>query len=886
LLREKERTGSLAVRISGRGIVWALSVLAFLGIAPAASPRHAAAARAPDDLAQYVNPFSGTDAGAPDFGTGGGAANTFPGATLPFGMVQWSPDTVPGVLNGPGGYSYPDKAIRGFSLTHLSGAGCGVYQDVPFLPHVGPISQSPARFGSSDSNYTASFSHADEEASPGYYRVRLDPGTAQAVNSELTVTTRSGFGHFTYPATRVSSMIINAGGSAMADKAATVTIDPSANEVSGSATSGHFCFQNDWYTVYFAAVFNHPFAGYGTWQRQTLNPGSTSSSDTGVLPYNCGPSIFSACPQQNPSGTAQAGAYVSFDTTADRVIEVRVGISFTSVAEARRNLAAENPGWDFAATRAAAVAAWNRQLKRIEVTGGSLEDERTLYTTLYHLLLHPNVYSDADGQYVGMDGVVHTASGYTQYANYSGWDIYRTQTPLLALLEPQRTSDMMQSLVADEEQGGWLPKWSVASGQTDVMVGDPADPIIAGAYAFGATHFDTHAALQAMLKGATTYGIKPDDRYVERQALPEYELLGYVPQEENQGNVATFFSTTFVWASTATTLEYTTADFAVARMAGALCDGSTYETFMRRSGNWRNLLNPATGYLQPRYASGLFDPSFTPTSGNSYAEGDGAQYTWMVPYDIGGLVSALGGSTTVASRLDRFFTKLNGGPTSPYAFLGNEPSLETPWEYDWIGQPQKTQATVRRALLTLYNASPSGYPGNDDLGTMSSWWVFGALGLYPEIPGAGLLALGSPLFPHTVVHLDGGDLVIDAPAASDVTPYVRSMSVNGASYNRPWLSVSSLLNGARLDFALGSSPDPSWGSAPDDAPPSFAPDTPMSSVCRAAGSPAGAASQPTVAASGAGLPNTGFAAGGDSTAVMTLAAVAAGAGSLRRRRRR
>jgi len=874
-----------------RRLAWGLLVPISLGawLASSAAAQHSAAAAAPSpnspaDLAQYVNPFSGTDSGATDYGTGGGGADTFPGAVLPFGMVQWSPDTTPSLQNHPGGYTYRDTTIRGFSLTHLSGTGCANFGDAPFLPHVGAITQSPAKFGSSDTNYTASFSHSDEEASPGYYRVRLDPGSAHAVNSELTVTPRSGFGRFTYPATSAASMIINTGGSAMADRAATVAVDPAASEVSGSATSGLFCYQQDWYTVYFAARFSRPFSAYGTWNRQTLAPGSTSNSDYG-LPLNCQPSTVTACPPGNPSGTAQTGAYVSFDTTADPVVDVRVGVSFTSVAAARRNLDAENPGWNFDAVYGAATQAWNRELNRVQVNGGSLAERRMLYIALYHALLFPSVYSDVDGRYLGMDGQPHTAQGYTQYANFSGWDIYRSEIQLLALLEPQRTSDMMQSLVADARESGWLPKWPVASGQADVMVGDPADPIIASAYAFGATSFDTRAALSAMVKGATAYGQSANDGYVERQASKEYQALGFVPHEENQGFYATAVNPALVWAAAATTLEYTTADFAIARFAGALCDATTYQAFMHRSDNWRKLFNPATGYLQPRYATGAFDPTFSPTSETGWAEGDGAQYRWMVPHNIGGLGLALGGKAATAALLDTFFTRLNAGPDSPYAFLGNEPTLETPWEYDWVGQPYKAQATVRRTLLGLYNASPGGYPGNDDMGEMSSWWVFGALGLFPEVPGVGLLAVSSPLFPRTVVHLAGGDLVINAPAAADAAPYVTSLSLNGQAYQRAWLPVSSMLGGATLDFTLSTTPDPSWGSSGDDAPPSFGPDTPVSSVCGAA-SPRAISVGGAAGVTAADLPNTASSLGKPSGLAVLLVVASAGLVKMRLRRRR
>jgi len=798
------------------GLVSLIGLNLVTGVSVGVHRAAAAPPRAAQDLnlTQYVNPFNGTDAGQPDFGTGGGAANTFPGATFPFGMMQWSPDTSPSRVNFAGGYSYGDTAIKGFSLTHMSGAGCAIYQDIPFMPIVGAVTSSPAVPLSTGSAYTTTFSHANEQATPGYYGVGLDSG----VKVDLTTTTRTGIGRFTYPATATASMLVNTGGSAMPESATAVAIDPANREVSGSASSGAFCFQHDTYTVYFAAQFSQPFSGYGTWKRQLLLPGTTSNSDTSAVAQS-----FGNPPQSNPANGAQAGAYVSFDTTHDQAVEVRVGISFVSVQNARDNLQRENSGLSFDTARANAGAAWNSLLNRAQVQGGSLADTRTIYSMLYHVLLQPTVFSDANGQYMGFDNQVHTAQGYTQYANYSGWDIYRSQIPLLAMIAPQQTGDMVQSLITDAAESGYLPKWSVANGHTNTMVGDPADPIIAGAYAFGATHFDTASALRAMVKGATQVGTNANASYVERPGGAEYAQLGYVPQEEDMGPMASYENPAFVWAAASTTMEYATADFSIAQLAATLGDTSTYGAFMPRSDNWRTLYNPASGYIQPRQADGAFASAFDPTSQTGFAEGDAAQYTLMVPYNLHGLFDALGGTAAARARLDTFFTQLNDGPDSLHAFLGNEPTLETPWEYDFVGEPWQTQGIVRKAILGLYNAAPGGYPGNDDLGEMSSWYVLGALGLYPEIPAIGVLVLGSPLFPHITLHLAGGAVTISAPNASDTTPYVQGLTLNGQSYDKPWLSFGDLAHGATLAFDLGSAPNITWGSDPANAPPSFPP---------------------------------------------------------------
>jgi predicted alpha-1,2-mannosidase len=816
-----------------------VTVAVALALAPAAAAKRA------NDPASYVNPFEGTDTTLPDRGTGGSAGGTFPGAVAPHGMVQWSPDTVPSTVNFAGGYTYGDSQLRGFSLTHISGPGCAALQDFPILPTAAPVTSSPAVAHSSDiaSRYLPTFTHRQEHAQPGYYGVDLNPGSGGAIESQLVAAgPRTALGRFTYPRTRTASLLFNAGGSAMADYTASVSIDPGRRLVTGSAQSGEFCYQPVKYRLYFAAQFDRSFAAYGTWRRQTVLRGSRANSDAAsspaaILNYKPIPGGPPSIPG-DPSGTAQTGAYVTFDGRRGRAVEVRVAISSVSAAQAVANLRSEPADWNLTRVRARMRRRWDASLGAIRVRGGSVADRTRFYTALYHALVDPHIYSDANGRYMGMDGRVHTARGYTQYADISGWDIYRTQIPLLAIIEPRAAENVVSSLLADQRQTGWLPKWPYQNQQTESMVGDPADAIIADVYAFGASRFDTVAALAAMVKGATRTGSSStggysthDGGYVERQALTEYERLHYVPEELNNGSGS---STTpymgggailvadphAVWGSAATTLEYTTEDFALARFAGALARPLLCRTFLARSAYWQSLFNPATGYLQPRYATGNFDVKFDPTQATGWVEGSTAQYTWMVPYDVRGLFARMGGPAKVRPRLDRFFTRLNAGPVSQYAFLGNEPTLETPWLYDWAGAPSRTQATVRRALLELYGAGVTDYPGNDDLGTMAAWVVFASLGLYPEIPGSDELVLASPLFPRAVVRLAHGNLMIDAPNAADSRPYVASASLNGRSLSRSWLRFAAVSRGGSLRFRLGSQPT-RWASG--TAPPSYSP---------------------------------------------------------------
>jgi predicted alpha-1,2-mannosidase len=781
----------------------------------AAMPASASAAGRPN-LVRYVNTFAGTKENRESHRSG----ETFPGATAPFGMLQWSPDTYPN--SSSGGYVFGENRLRGFSLTHLSGAGCPQYRDIHFLPTTRQIKSSPAagRRAGIDPGLLPRLAHGHERARPGLYRARLNAGTKRPIDAALAATTRTGVGAFTFKRGRSGRILIDAGGSAMSNDSAAVHINPRAHTVTGEASSGLFCLHRPRYRVFFAARFDRAFRRFGTWNGGRLRRRSTSSSA----------SEPSALDPHGPSGTAQVGAFLSFPTKRDRTVEVRVGISFISIANARRNLRAEG-GRSVRSVSRSTGNTWNRLLNRIQVSGGSRGALRTFYTNLYHALVAPRTFSDADGRYIGMDGRVHKGRG-TQYTDFSGWDIYRSQIPLLAMLTPGRVGDMVSSLLNDAQQSGCLPRWPVANGQTMVQIGDPSDPIIASAAAFGALNFDTSYALAAMLKGAEQPCTSSNGSYVERQGLAEYLSFGYVPHDlnHNDGNQTTSLlgDPNAVWGSASTTLEYATADFAIAQFAARVGhNADRYRAFMARSGAWRNLLNPATGYLQPRYANGSFPVGFEPESRSGFVEGNSAQYTWMVPFDLSGLAQSLGGPAAAASRLDGFFTKLNAGAGEPFAALGNEPTQATPWIYDWLGQPYKTQAVVRAAALGLFASSPGGYPGNDDLGSMSSWYVFSALGFYPMIPGVDVLALASPIFKSAVIKLPHGTVTLVAPDASPENAYIGGMRVNGNPHVRPWIDFCTLARGARLNFALQSTPDTAWGAAESDAPPSFSPQAPQ-----------------------------------------------------------
>jgi predicted alpha-1,2-mannosidase len=793
--------------------------------APAGTP---AAVR---DPAALVDPLVGT-------GSGGGVVgqvDTFPGADRPFGMVQWSPDT-PSRPDG-GGYSDSDSSITGFSLTHVSGPGCAVAGDFPILPTTGTLPADPA-------SASAAFSHSAESAHPGSYAV-----TAGGVRTSLAVTDRTGVAQFSYPATSSAQLLFKVADSANGGSAATFQAVGN-REVTGSVTSGHFCGQPDNYTVYFAARFDRPFTATGTWggtdaAQVTKTPGRTSvtehgrqdpvkknfdiKKDFGVsgdsdhkeagvtagASGGTGASAGRMAVSQQGSGVV-AGGWLTFDTSKNANVGMQVAVSYVSTAGAVGNLNSEAHSWSVGTVAAQATAAWNRQLGTIAIHGGSPAAQAQFYTALYHASLEPSLFSDANGEYIGFDSKVHrVAPGHAQYANYSGWDIYRSEVPLLATIDPKIASDMATSLLNDAAQMGALPKWPVANGESGVMNGDAADPILADTYAFGAHGFDTGTALKDMVAGADGTSQVGQGWYVERPNAAAYIARGYVP------NVASD-SISPVPNGASETLEYALDDFAISRLAGDLHQTSTAGTFTGRSQNWANLFDTADGgYIEPRDAAGAFPsgpPVPTTISGfgqDGFQEGNAAQYTWMVPQNLAGLIQGIGGDQATDRRLDTYFTQLNAGPNEPYHWQGNEPALDTPWVYDSTGEPWRTQQVVGEIMSQLYSLTPGGEPGNDDLGAMSSWYVWAALGLYPQTPGVPMLVTGTPTFPQAVIHGAYGNLTVNTHGTGG---YVDSLAVDGHATQHTWVDPSRV---HQLDFGLSRSPDRSWGTAAGDAPPSY-----------------------------------------------------------------
>jgi len=778
-----------------------------------AIPAEAAPSQVPlvTDPVRYVDPFIGT---AHD-------GNTWPGATRPFGMIAWSPTSTTGDQTSTGasnGYSYNVTKLRGFSLTHVNGAGCnpGAAGDVPIMPYVGTVDTSPTA-DSADAKYVSTFSHANESASPGRYTVGLDNG----VRTDLAVSTRSGVADFTFPTGSTANLLFRTSNSLNGSENAEITIDPAGRSVTGSVLTGGFCARRgngggstnpnrrSYYRLYFSAVFDQAIVRTGTWQDATVTPGGTTA--TGGEGYLTGA-------DRKGKGS---GGWVGFDTATSGNVHMRIGISYVSLAGAAANRDAEAPAdATVAAVADASRAAWNTELERIRVGGGTDARYTAFYTSVYHALMQPQTMSDIDGRYLGADLQVHdlVAGQQAAYGTFSGWDQYRAQIQLLGILRPDVAGDMAQSMIAfaDQNRGIW-DRWLHLGAPTHVMTGDPAAPTLATWYAQGVRNFDADGALNSLYRQATVQNPDalsdigcPGQCLGQRPTLNTYLALGYAAND-----------ICHCWGGSAETLENSVADFALAMWAQRAGRKDLYRQLLPRGDYWKNTYNPAMGYQAPRKADGSWQTGYTPTSDVGFAQGSGAQYTWMVPQDVSGLAALMGSRSAAATRLDAFFHDENGN----WAVTGgnalrydptNEPDIHAPWLYNGLAQPWKTQATVRQIVDTAYGVGPSGLPGNDDLGTMSAWYVFAAIGMFPQVPGRAEMLLGSPVFTRVVVDRSNGVQLNINSTSTDT--YVQSVKLGRASLGRSWLPESFLLRGGTVTFTLGPTPNTTWATAPADLP--------------------------------------------------------------------
>ena len=715
-----------------------------------------------EDYSKTVDPFIGT----------GGHGHTYPGATAPFGMVQLSPDTRGENWDGSSGYHYSDSTIMGFSHTHLSGTGAPEFCDVLFMPTVGEVQWLPGDERDSKSGYRSAFRHENEKATPGYYRVLLDD---DHILAELTATTRTGFHRYMFPKAERANVIIDL---QHRDKVVESGIQiMSDSEIAGFRRSTGWA--SDQY-IYFVARFSKPFKTFGIAVNDTLVDAIRQAEGKDVK------------------------AFVRWQTKAGEQILVKVGISAVDIDGARKNLAAENSGWDFGGVKKQAENAWNRYLSKIEINGGTKKERRIFYTALYHTALAPTIFMDTDGPYRGVDHKVHRAEGFTNYTIFSLWDVFRAHMPLMTILEPSRMHDFILTFLDMYRLAGRLPRWEIAGNLSGVMIGNHALPVILDAWNKGIRDFDANLAFHGM-KGAM-------------ENIEFYNNLGYIPADiEGRGG------------SVSMVVEYAYNDWCVAEMAKNLGKRDDRLLYQQRAQFYRNVFDSTSGYMRPRNFDHSWVTPFDPAENSGhYVEGNAFQYSPFVPQDVQGLIDLLGGDEKFVAWLDTLFTLHSqydknvvdaGGLIGQYAH-GNEPSHQIAYLYNYAGAPWKTQKQVRQILAELYDDKPDGLSGNEDCGQISAWYVLSAMGFYPVTPGEPIYAVGSPIFDSATIHLENGEkFVIRAKNVSAQKQYIQSATLNGEPYTKSWFHHQQILDGGEFVFEMGAMPNEQWGEAKSDRPP-------------------------------------------------------------------
>ncbi|WP_251237079.1 GH92 family glycosyl hydrolase [Bacteroides nordii] len=714
--------------------------------------------RASTDYTQYVNPFIGTDF----------TGNTYPGAQAPFGMVQLSPDNgLPG-WDRISGYFYPDSTIAGFSHTHLSGTGAGDLYDISFMPVTLPYKEAEAPLG-----IHSKFSHDDESATAGYYRVLLKDYN---IHVELTATERCGIQRYTFPEAK-AAIFLNLKKAMNWD----FTNDTQV-EIVDSVTIQGYRFSDGWARdqhIYFRTRFSKPF--------------TSVQIDTTAIVKN-----------GNHIGTATIARF-DFDTQKGEQIIVSTAISGVSTEGAAKNLLAEVPDDNFDKYRNLTRDNWNRQLSKIEIVSNSTDDKVNFYTALYHSMIAPTIYSDVDGTYYGPDKKTHKTDGWVNYSTFSLWDTFRAAHPLFTYTEPERANDMVKSFIAFYEQNKRLPVWNFYGSETDMMIGYHAVPVIVDAYLKGITDVDPEKALEACIATANI------DNY---RGIGLYKKLGYVPY-----NIADSYNAEN-W-SLSKTLEYAYDDYCIAKMAEKMGKKEIADEFYKRSLNYKNLYNPATSFMQPKDDKGNFIKNFSPDEYTPHiCESNGRQYFWSVQQDIDGLIALTGGKERFAQKLDSMFTYhpsaddelpiFSTGMIGQYAH-GNEPSHHVIYLYNAVEQPWKTQQYAAKVMHELYQNSPAGLCGNEDCGQMSAWYVFSAMGFYPVDPVSGKYEIGTPLFPEMQMHLSNGNtFTVLAPTVSKENIYIQAVKLDGKPYSKSYITHEQIMEGATLEFEMGNTPGPVW----------------------------------------------------------------------------
>ncbi|MGW8266997.1 MAG: GH92 family glycosyl hydrolase [Longimicrobiales bacterium] len=801
-----------------------------------------------EPLTRYVDPFIGT----------GGHGHVYPGATVPFGMVQLSPDQGQGGWDWIAGYNWEDSVLVGFSHTHLSGTGIGDLLDILVMPvkEVVPINGTYRdRF---DRPARSSFSHDREAASPGYYRVYLED---QDIQAELTASARVGFHRYTFPATPNPALFLDLGYAVNWDRA----VETRLTVVSDTLVTG-YRHSSGWaqdQKLFFAMAFSRPirqmaladsadpmgilgpesFGGSpGPGARAGGNGGNRDGNGAERGPYRQGPATSAT--------SSSLRALFAFDPmeAGDQLL-LKVALSYVDEEGALANLEAEIPHWAFHRVREDARRSWERELRKVRVYGGTEAQRRTFYTSLYRTRLAPILFEDVDSRYRGADGTIHTAETYRKHAIYSLWDTFRAQHPLFTLIDPDRVDDLVNSMLSFYDEHGLLPVWSLVGNETNTMTGHHAIPVIADAYRKGYRGFDAERALEAMVKSARE----------DHRGLRFYKTYGYIPTELEVESVTK-------------TLEYAFDDWAIASMARQMGDPDLAEEFLRRSEGWRFLFDPETRFMRGKSAEGAWAEPFDPRrsdhrEGTDYTEGNAWQHSWFVPHDVAALIQVMGGEEAFLAKLDSLFeldTIVTGenvsadisGLIGQYAH-GNEPSHHIAYLYNYAGAPWKTADRVREILATQYDDTPFGLSGNEDCGQMTAWYVLSALGIYPVNPAEGAWVIGSPLFPEAVVELGPGKtFTIRAHGVSAENRYIQWARLNGAPFGRSYLRHGDIAGGGVLELGMGPQPS-SWGTDPGSPPPSASvplPPTVPSAPGTRAGPPA-PASPEARAASGPTLPS-------------------------------
>lgn len=722
-------------------------------------------------LTDRVNPFIGT----------GGHGHTYPGVSMPFGMVQLSPDTRLDGWDACSGYHASDSVIYGFSHTHLSGTGCLDYCDILVMPVTGNVNL--------DNYSTASaFKVSSEIASPGYYRVDLDK---YHIKAELTATQRVGFHRYTFPASGNAGITFDLKHRDKVLESNLKIVGP--DEIEGMRISKGWAEKQ---ILYFVAKFSKPFQSF------TVSDDSKLSSE--VKDYSS--NDIKAC--------------FTFSTQQGEKILLKVGLSAVSTEGARKNMEQEIPGWDFDGVANEAAWTWNKELGRIIAEGGSKDQQIVFYTALYHALLNPNIYMDVDGKYRGRDLQVHQAMGFDYYTVFSLWDTYRATHPLFTIIDQKRTNDFINTFIHQYMEGGMLPVWELSGNETGCMIGYHAVSVIADAFMKGIRAYDTAKAFEAMKHSAEQ----------DHLGLKYFKNEGFIPGEKEGESVSK-------------TLEYAYDDWCIAQMAKSLGRSEDYRNYIQRAQYYKNIFDVSTGFMRAKMNETWFSP-FDPAEVNfNYTEANAWQYSFYVPQDLSGLIELTGGKEKFSQKLDNMFSadvRTSGreqadisGQIGQYAH-GNEPSHHMAYLYDYAGFPWKTQELAHRIMTTLYTNNKDGLCGNEDCGQMSSWYVLSAMGFYPVTPGSDIYVIGSPLFPKVTINLENGKkFIIIAKNVSDRNFFIQSATLNGSGYQNSFIRHTDIMNGGELVFSMGSQPNKQWGSKQGDIPVSAITDwliTPVPSV--------------------------------------------------------